>query len=448
MKTGTLLRSDAALIWAAALRAVEPEAAVRRFVKVRANALLVQGRRYDLGKFENIWVVGAGKAAGPMARALEKILGKALKGGILVTKHGHGLPLKKLELLEAGHPLPDANSLAAGQRIAAFARTVVGPRDLVICLLSGGGSSLLLAPAPGLDWRDKLKCTEILLKSGAGIHEMNAVRKHLSALKGGGLARLLASTPVVSLILSDVVGDALDTIASGPLAPDPTTFEECLDVVRRFGIAELVPPPVLHRLREGAAARIAETPKPGDPVFRRNLDLIVGSNSQACTAAAREARRLGYHTMVLTSRNAGDTGESARFHMSIVQEIVLEGRPLRRPACLISGGETTVKVTGSGMGGRNQEFVLHCVRQLARLPAPCLLASLATDGTDGPTDAAGAVADNTSLMRAIRYGSGFLDECLANNDSYRFFQRLTDLIITGPTRTNVMDLHVILAGAR
>jgi hydroxypyruvate reductase len=432
MKTGSLLRSDAAGIWAAALRAVEPEVAVRKFVRVRANALLVQGRRYDLGRFENIWVVGAGKAAGPMARAVERILGKALKGGILVTKYGHGLPLKKLELLEAGHPLPDANSLAAGERVAEFARTVVGPRDLVICLLSGGGSSLLLAPAPGLDWRDKLRCTELMLKSGAGIHETNAVRKHLSALKGGGLARLLASIPVISLILSDVVGDALDTIASGPLAPDPTTFEECLDIMQRFGIVDLIPPPVLRRLREGAAARIAETPKPGDPIFRKNLDVIVGNNTRACSAAAREARRLGYHTIVLTSRNTGDTGESARFHMSIVQEIVLEGRPLRRPACLISGG------------GRNQEFVLRCVRQLAHLPAACLVASLGTDGTDGPTDAAGAVADNTSLMRSIRYGSRFLDECLRNNDSYRFFRRLSDLIVTGPTRTNVMDLHVIL----
>lgn len=448
MKSGKRLREDGDRILGAALRAVDPEAAVCRFVRRRGELLRVHDRSYRLGEFRNVWLIGAGKAAGPMARALEGILGRALRGGILVTKYGHGLPLAVTETLEAGHPLPDQNSLAAGERIAHFARAQAGRGDLVICLLSGGASALLMAPAPGLDWRDKLGATELLLKSGADIREMNAVRKHLSMLKGGGLARLLAHVRVIALVLSDVVGDALDTIASGPLAPDPTTFGECLEILERRGIASSMPAPVMERLRLGASGAIPETPKPGDPVFRNIAHVIVGNNALACTAAAREARRIGYRPLVLTSRAAGDTAECARFHMSIVQEIVSEGRPVRPPACLISGGETTVRVTGSGAGGRNQEFVLHCVRPLSSLPAPCLVSSIGTDGTDGPTDAAGAAADNTTLARSLRHGAHFLDECLRNNDSHRFFGILGDRIVTGPTRTNVMDLRVILIGPR
>lgn len=446
MKSRRLLRSDAACIWAAALRAVDPEAAVRSFVHRQGRWLRAAKRRYDLGSIRHVWVVGAGKAAAPMGRALETILGKYLTGGVLVTKYGHSLPLKKLELLEAGHPLPDANGLAAGVRITDFAKTRIGADDLAFCLLSGGGSALLVAPASGVTLEDKLACTKLLLDAGATIRELNAIRKHLSNLKGGGMARLLSPAPVVSLILSDVVGDVLDTIASGPLAPDTTTFGGCLDILRRLEIADRVPPSVLQRLEAGDAGKIPETPKPGEPVFRRIENVTVGSNAQACAAAAREAKRLGYRTMILTTRLEGDAAEAAHFHMNIAQEIVFNARPLHRPACLLSGGETTVRVTGQGKGGRNQEFALHCARQLAQLPAPCLVASLGTDGTDGPTDAAGALADTTTVARSIKFGARFLDECISDNDSYRFFKHLGDLIITGPTRTNVMDLHIVLIG--
>jgi hydroxypyruvate reductase len=256
----------------------------------------------------------------------------------------------------------------------------------------------------------------------------------------------LARTTAVALLISDVVGDSLDTIASGPLVPDTTTFLECQEILHRLGIEDRVPPGVRKRMQAGAAGRIPETPKPGDPIFRRKTHVIVASNTQACTAAQRAARNLGYHTMVLTSRLEGDTGEAARLHMAAAREIVAEGRPLRRPACLITGGETTVRVVGKGSGGRNLEFALHCVRDLARLPAPALVASLATDGIDGPTDAGGALADNATLARSIKFGANFLGECLAENNSYEFFRRLGDLVVTGPTRTNVMDLHFLLVG--
>lgn len=446
MKSQRSLRSDAARIWSASIRAVEPEAAIRRFVARRGNNLRVGDQMLDLRRTGQVWILGAGKAAAPMARALEGILGEHLTGGLVVTKYGHGLALERTELLEAGHPLPDSNSVAAATRVESLINSQIGPRDLVLGLLSGGGSSLLAAPAGGVTFAEKLECTRLLLNAGASIHEMNAVRKHLSRVKGGGLARLLGKTRVVTLVLSDVVGDDLDTIASGPLVPDRTTFGQCLDILERLGITDEVPGAVKRRLDAGARGEIPETPKPGDPVFSRSRTVIVGNNALACSAAAREARRLGYHTMILTSSLAGDTGAAAALHMSVAFEVAHHGRPVRHPACIISGGETTIRVTGHGKGGRNQEFALHCVRALARIPAACLVASIGTDGTDGPTDAAGAVADNTTLARSLKSGADFLERCLRNNDSYEFFRRAGGLIITGPTRTNVMDLHIILIG--
>lgn len=444
MKSQRLLRTDAARIWAAALRAVDPESAVRKHVRRDGSVLHIGNSRFDLQKVRKVWVLGAGKGSAPMGRALEKILGRFLAGGFLVTKYGHSLPMKKLEIAEAGHPLPDENSRASGARFLCMAKSGFQPDDLVLCLFSGGASSLLVSPAQDITLKDRLECTRLLMGAGAGIYELNAVRKHLSTLKGGELARLLAPAPVVSLVLSDVVGDDVGTIASGPTAPDSTNFADCLDILEKLDLSERVPPAVKRRFELGAAGLIAETPKDGDPVFRNVETVIVGNSAQACSAAAQAARRLGYKAMVLTSRLEGDNSEAARFHMSIVSEIVFQGRPLRRPACILSGGETTVKVIGEGKGGRNQEFALHCARPLVRLPAPCLVASLGTDGTDGPTDAAGAFADNTTLTRSMKYGARFLGECLANNDSYTFFERLGDLIMTGPTRTNVMDLHIVL----
>lgn len=446
MKTVRQLRTDAARIWSAALRAVDPATAIRAHVRRKRHELRVDGRLYDLRKVERIWVIGAGKAAAPMARSLEQILEPYHPRGLLVTKYGHGLPLRHLDLLEAGHPLPDANGVEAGLQVGRLLRTHVQPEDLVFCLLSGGGSALLVTPAPGITLDDKLRCTQLLLRSSATIHEINAVRKHLSSLKGGGLARLLARNTVVSLILSDVVGDDLDTIASGPLVPDSTTFRDCRDIFDRHGIFGKLPACVRKRIEAGTKGKIAETPKRGDPAFRNIQNAIVGNNAAACAQAAREAKKLGFKTLVLTSRLEGDTQEAARFHMAIAQEIVSSAKPIRRPACLLSGGETTVRISGRGKGGRNQEFVLHCVRSLMNLEAPCLVASLGTDGTDGPTDSAGAMADNATLTRSLKFGAGFLAEAIANNDSYHFFERLKDLIVTGPTRTNVMDLHIILIG--
>ncbi len=446
MKSLRTLRADAARIWTAALRAVDAGAAVRRFASRRGSMLRLGKQSIDLGRVRSVWVLGAGKASAAMAGALEEVLGEHLSGGIVVTKYGHGLPLGKIEVVEAGHPLPDANGVDGGNRMVTLIRSRIRPGDLVLCVFSGGGSALLVSPAEGISLEDKLACTKLLLRCGSTIHEFNAIRKHLSNLKGGGLARLLSGTTAVSLIISDVVGDPLDTISSGPLVPDTSTYGDCLEIVRKYGIGQGIPASVMARLEAGAEGRKPETPKAGDRIFRNTENIIVASNDRACRTACAAARRLGYHSFVLTTRLEGDTAESARFHMSVAEEIVCNGRPLRRPACIISGGETTVRVSGGGKGGRNQEFVMHCARRLAHLSAPCAVASIGTDGTDGPTDSAGAISDNTTVARSLRFGAGFLDECTGANDSYNFFRRLGDLVVTGPTRTNVMDLRIILIG--
>jgi glycerate 2-kinase len=446
MRSLARLRADAPRIWKAALRSVDPEVAVRSQVSRRGDRLRVGGHSYDLRNAGRVWVIAIGKAAAPMGRALERILGPRLAGGIAVTKYGHGLPLVRLEVIEAGHPVPDSKGVEASERIRRLVETEIAPGDLVLAPMSGGGSALVVAPAAGVTLENKIACTELLLACGASIHEINAIRKHLSWLKGGGLALLLRRATAVSLMLSDVVGDDPATIASGPLAADPTTFADCLAALERYGILEKVPPAVRLRFEAGSRGEIAETPKPGALVFRRTQHVLVGSNAVACSAALREARRLRYRSLVITSRLEGDTAEAARFHCAIAAEIALRRRPLAAPACVLSGGETTVKLRGSGKGGRNQEFALRCVEELARIPAPCLVCSIGTDGTDGPTDAAGALADSRTAARAREIGPQFLQSALDENDSYHFFARLGDLVVTGPTRTNVVDLHIVLVG--
>jgi glycerate 2-kinase len=446
LKTQRILHSDVERIWTAALQSANPETAIRKIVKNKGAFLQIGRRRFYFDRFRKLWVLGAGKAAAAMGQSMEKVLGRHLAGGLLVTKYGHSLPLKKLKVFEASHPLPDKQSLEAASRISTFIDEQIESEDLVICLLSGGASALMVSPAEAISLADKLECTRLLMNSGADIFELNAVRKHLSKIKGGGLAQMLAPTPVVSLILSDVVGDDVGTIASGPLSPDSSTFRECLDILRKRNLLKKIPRPVLERFEAGAAGKILETPKASNPVFGKCESFVIGSNAQACTVAARTAKRLGYNVAVLTSRLEGDTAAAARFHGTIAEEIVSQQRPLRRPACILSGGETTVRVKGKGKGGRNQEFVLHCVRFLARMTVPCLVASVGTDGTDGPTDAAGAVADNSTFTRSLKISPDFLHASLRNNDSYEFFRRLQDLVITGPTRTNVMDIHIVLIG--
>lgn len=435
------LKAEARQIFEAGLKAVDPKEAVKRFLALEGGILRIGEKELDLGEFDNVWAMGAGKGSAAMAQAVEEILGDLLSGGLVIVKYDYSAALKKIRLEEAGHPTPDENGWRATQELADLLAKM-GRKDLVLFLLSGGGSALLPMPVDSISLEEKMATTRLLLNSGASIQEMNTIRKHLSQIKGGQLASLAHPATLVSFILSDVVGDPFDVIASGPTVGDPSTFQDCQAVLDRYFLTDKVPPAVRSYLEAGIRGEVAETPKPDDAIFSNTYTTLVGNNLQALKAAAEEAQMLGYKTLILSSMIEGDTTEAAGFHTALIKEIVRSGHPVAPPACLISGGETTVVVRGKGKGGRNLEFCLAAALDLAGLKAVCLLSG-GTDGTDGPTNAAGALVDGDTLARAMAKG---LEprEFLAENDSYHFFQHLDDLLITGPTNTNVMDLRVML----
>ncbi|HEV2446881.1 MAG TPA: glycerate kinase, partial [Candidatus Sulfopaludibacter sp.] len=404
-----ILRRQALAIFKAALAAADPAAAVMRHLRAR-----------DFSRYRHLYVVGAGKAGASMARAAERVLGRRISAGLINVKDGHVARLRRIELNECGHPIPDERGVSGSKRIAAIA-AAAGPDDLVLCLISGGGSALLPYPVAPVTLSEKQEVTRLLLSCAANIHEINTVRKHISAIKGGQLARLAAPAAVEALLLSDVIGDDLDVIGSGPTAPDASTFATAAAILERYGIFQRVPAAVRQRIESGMRGEISETPKPADPIFARVRNIVVGSNRLALDAAARRAHELGFRTLVLASGIQGETREVARMHAAIAREIAESGRPLKRPACIITGGETTVTIKGAGLGGRNQEFVLAAALDIAGLPETVVLSG-GTDGTDGPTDAAGAVADGDTLRRRPD-ARAFLDR----NDSYHYFQALGDL---------------------
>jgi len=434
-------RNDAVAIFNAGLKAVAPDSAIKRFCRRQGDELWIGQQSFNLMTFENIYLVGAGKATAPMAATMEDLLGDRLTAGAITVKYGHTSELVKVQTFEAGHPVPDQNGELGSEKILAIAASA-GKNDLCICLISGGGSALLPKAVVGVSLVDKQETTRILLACGATIHEINTLRKHLSLIKGGRLAVAAKPATVVSLILSDVVGDDLDVIASGPTVPDSSTFNECLSIVAKYGIGNQLPKPVLEHLNKGLAGQVQETPKQHDTAFDKTSNIIIGSNIEALIAAEKEAATRNYNTLVLSSMIEGETCEVARVHAAIAREIIKTGIPLHPPACILSGGETTVTLKGDGLGGRNQEFALCVVGNIAG-QNPTVILSGGTDGNDGPTNAAGAIADNTSLERAVALNLK-VDDYLANNDSYHFFEALGDLLLTGPTNTNVMDLRIIL----
>lgn len=442
MRTQTL-RKHALDIFRASVKAVDPAEAIRRHVRLSGGILLAGKKRYPLERYRHIYVIGAGKASAVMAAAVEGLLGRRISGGLVNVKYGHTAKLKRVECNECGHPVPDAAGIAGAKRIAEIA-AAAGAEDLVICVISGGGSALLPFPAAPVTLEEKQAVTKLLLQCGANIHEINAVRKHVSAIKGGQLARMCAPATVLALMLSDVIGDDLDVIASGPTAPDSSTFASAREVLERYGVWSQAPEAVRERIERGNRGEIPETPKPGDPVFERVSNVVVGSNALAVAAAAARARELGYRPLVLSTTIEGETRDVAGVHAAIAREVVTSGRPVRRPCCVISGGETTVTLRGDGLGGRNQEFALAAALGIAGLDGVAIL-SAGTDGTDGPTDAAGALAFSDTLERAGRLGRD-PRSYLKRNDSYRFFEALGDLILTGPTGTNVMDIRLVLVG--
>jgi len=433
-------------IFKAVVSAAGPYRAVTRALRRENNMLFAGGRVYRLASFGRIIVVGAGKAAGPMAAAVEDVLGGRIDHGIVVVKDGHAVKLKTIEQVEAGHPIPDESGVQGTRRILELVRNA-DEKTLVICLLSGGGSALLVAPLPGITLEDKQRTTDFLLKAGASIGELNAIRKHLSAVKGGRLAKTAYPAQVVTLMLSDVIGDRLDVIASGPTVPDSTSFDDAEFVIKKYGLSSEMPSRVVAFIERGKAGQEPETVQSSDPCFHKSQHVVVGSIVQALAAAREKAGSLGFTSDLITSELRG---EARNLACKLAQAALLTRDTLKpgEQRCLLFGGETTVTVRGKGRGGRNQELALAFAREIAGREGITML-SAGTDGTDGPTDAAGAIVDGMTAIKARKLGL-HPEDYLGDNDSYTFFNRFDSLtgekhhIITGPTGTNVMDLQVIL----
>lgn len=446
MRSREELSAEALAIFRAGLAAVDPYQAVRDHLALEGEELVLgapgaERERIDLAGVGRLLVVGAGKASARMAQALEELLGERIDAGRITVKYGHTAPLERVELVEAGHPVPDEAGARAVQRQLELVSDL-GPEDLVLAVISGGGSALLPLPAPGISLAEKQTLTGALLAAGADIHAVNTVRKHISAVKGGQLARHVAPARLVSLVLSDVVGDDLDVIASGPTVPDRSSFAAAREVLERFELWEGAPASVREQVARGLSGEVPENPAPGDPVFERSRTLVVASSRRALEACRAEAEARGWETLVLTSRLQGEAREVARVLAALALELRAGEGPLALPACLLTGGETTVTLRGDGKGGRNQELALAACLDLAGSEG-LVLFSGGTDGNDGPTDAAGGMAFGDSLERARAAGAD-LPGALARNDAYHLLDSLGDLVRTGPSGTNVMDLQVIL----
>lgn len=426
---------------AAGLEACDPLIVVRRTIHLKNHQLHVNGFRYDLTKYNRVVCVGAGKASGQMAVGLEQVLGDQLEGGIVLVKDGYGVPCKNIQIFEAAHPVPDRRGIIATQHILSLVRSLT-KHDLLIVLLSGGASSLLCAPSPALTLTDKKRTTNLLLRSGATIQEINIVRKHLSDIKGGRLTQATSAT-ILTLIISDVLDDDLCTIGSGPTVPDTSTFREGIDILKQFAIWRKVPVSVQRHFKKGLAGKIPETWKPTGGQHLRNRHIILANNQHAIEGVATASRKLKLKPFIIPTPLQGEAKEIGSILGSFARDLVEFGNPVRPPACLIAGGEPTVTVTGKGKGGRAQECVLAAAQELAGLKK-VFVAGFGTDGTDGPTEASGALVDGKTLERASPKGLD-LAGVLNKHDSYHFFKQGGGHIITGPTGTNVNDIYLIVA---
>ncbi|MCK5687644.1 DUF4147 domain-containing protein [Myxococcota bacterium] len=444
-KTNQQLREDAQGIWDAAILAVQPKRALRAALSLEGCVLRVHGpeseQSFDLGEYKKVIALGAGKASAAMAVALEGILGERLDLGLVITKYDHSLSTNKIEIREAAHPLPDEAGHKAAQEIWQILQET-DEQTLIIFLLSGGASALMPHPLAAISLEEKSQLTQALLLAGADISELNTLRKHLSGLKGGGLMRAAYPATVVSLIISDVVGDTLSDIGSGPSVVDNSTPGDARKILKKYSLWESCPSSVRASLEVGVERYLSKTDALDSEIFQRSHPFVIATNKQALEAAQIRAEILSYKTQILSSRQEGETRETARefaahAHLSRDDKRV-------QPLCFLLGGETTLVVRGSGKGGRNQEFALAAAREILGAQR-VVVASVGTDGTDGPTDAAGAIADGATLKRAKELKLDFKRAGQENN-CYPFFKEMGDLIVTGPTGTNVMDLHLLLVG--
>ncbi len=422
---------------------MDPGILIRKEVCLSGSQLFIADQILELDRIQRIFVMGAGKGVAPMAAELEEILKDHLTGGVVLVKRGHALPLKRIETVEAGHPIPDSNTKLGTARMLSLLQPMQS-NDLVIFLLTGGGSALLELPEEGISWEDLQTVNLALMACGASIREVNTIRKHLSQVKGGRMLCFLTPARVITLAVSDVIGDAPDEIASGPTAPDPTTYCDAWRVIEKYRLQARLPDSVINHLQNGMEGKIPETPKPGDDLFVNSDFRIIGNNRLMLQAAQETAVELGYHALILTDRMSGEAEAMGRRFAALMKNVRHRIQSTREAWCLIVGGETTVTLRGNGIGGRNQELALAAATELSGTP-DCLLMSVGSDGTDGPTDAAGAFVDGYTIRNAKKKRLDAIDHLL-RNDSYYFFEKLGDLIVTGPTKTNVMDLVLLFVG--
>ncbi len=426
-------RKDVLKILEEGLRASDPKKSVEE---------ALEGISREIKAAERVFVIGFGKASASMAEACEeKIGGRIVGGAIIIPENVDAKRLRRVRVFKGTHPTPSEASVESTRRLISICQGLTR-RDLVICLVSGGGSSLLTLPAEGVTLEEKRMTTDILLKSGAEIKEINTVRKHLSSVKGGQLINFLKPAKVFSLILSDIVGDPVEHIASGPTSPDPSTFKDAYDIILKYDLMGKLPGSIVERIERGIRGEVPETPKPGDKVFKNVKNIIVSNNMKSLAAMEKKAVELGYNTLVLTSFAEGEAREVGRFLCGIIKQIATYDSPVKKPACLIVGGETTVTVKGRGKGGRNQELALSVLTNCGGLKN-FVFASIGSDGIDGYTDAAGAVADFSTLENTCKKGLN-PEVFLQDNDSYNFFKQTGDLIFTGPTGTNVNDFTLAI----
>jgi len=436
-----ILRKHADDILDTALHSVDPYHLIKEQIRREGDTLILPDNiTIDMKKYQRLIVIGAGKGAAPMARAVEELLGDFLSEGSVIVKYDHLDNVKKIKLLEAGHPVPDDNTIKSTNEMLEKIRDITAT-DCVLVLLTGGGSALMESLPDNISLSDMQELSRVLLGCSATIHDINCIRKHISKVKGGQLARLISPARCITLALSDVIGDDLSVIASGPTNPDNSTFSEAMSVIGKYEIADKIPVSILNHLKSGNSGEIPETPKTGDPAFNKVSNIIIGSNRLALRAAESKANNLGYHSLIFTSMIDGEAREIAKMIAAIIKEVQHSEMPVKKPACLLFGGEPTVHLKGDGKGGRNQELALAVA--LTDITGPYLFISCGSDGTDGPTDAAGAVVTEKTIMRATSKNLDAL-EYLHNNNAYHFFEPLGDLIKTGPTRTNVMDLIFVL----
>ena len=436
------LKEDALFIIKSAIDSVKPEQLFRDQIRLNDNILHIRNKEFNLTEFKSIYIIGAGKASAFMAESLEKILGDRISGGVVVVKYGHGAHTRKVRVFEGGHPIIDENSVKGTKNILETVNRV-GENDLVICLLSGGGSALLEKLPPNITLNDLQETFRLLLECGAAIEEINMVRKHLSEVKGGQLARRISPATCITLIISDVIGDPIESIASGPTEADPSTFKDAWEVISKYKLENRLPESINEYLQNGAKGKLQETLKPGDSIFNKVHNIILGNNLLSLLEAEKAAKSFGFNTLILSSQIQGEAREVAKAFAGVVQEIFSTERPISRPACLIMGGETTVTIRDKGKGGRNQELALASLIALKSVNDEYFLISCGTDGTDGPTDAAGGIASPEIWQKTKELGLNpqvFLDQ----NDSYNFLRQVDGLITTGPTGTNVMDIMMAL----